>query len=565
MVRNRRLPSVMSHSFAQVPSARIQRSSFDRSCGLKTTFDAGYLIPIFCDEVLPGDTFSLKEAFLARMATPIFPLMDNLRLDTQYFFVPLRLLWSNFQKFCGEQDNPDDSTDFLTPILTAPAGGFTEGSIHDYLGLPTKVAGVQCVAFWHRAYNLIWNQYYRDENIQESVEVQMGDTTTDEVNNYTLLKRGKRYDYFTSCLPWPQKGPAVTIGVGGKAPIEGLYMNVNSSNPVGKFVLDSQSTPRVLQDLQGNKLSGIAAYNQTGKHVYVNSAWYTVTPQSEPAATLENGNYYTTQKPQIYADLGATSPVTINSLREAFQLQKLYERDARGGTRYIEIIRSHFNVQSPDARLQRAEYLGGSSTPVNISPIPQTSSTDSTSPQGNLAAYGTAIGSKRVFTKSFTEHGVILGLASVRADLNYQQGLDRMWSRRTRWDFYWPALSHLGEQAVLNKEIYCQGPSVKNSGGEIVDDQVFGYQERFAEYRYKTSKITGKFRSNATSSLDSWHLAQEFENLPTLSPEFIEENPPMDRVLAVSTEPDFLLDGWFSLRCARPMPVYSVPGFIDHF
>lgn len=553
MVRNRRLPSVMSHSFAQVPSARIQRSSFDRSCGLKTTFDAGYLIPIFCDEVLPGDTFSLKEAFLARMATPIFPLMDNLRLDTQYFFVPLRLIWSNFQKFCGEQDNPGDSTDFLTPILTAPSGGFTEGSIHDYLGLPTKVAGIQCVAFWHRAYNLIWNQYYRDENIQESVDVEMGDTTSNEVNNYKLLKRGKRYDYFTSCLPWPQKGPAVTIGVGGIVPVQGLGIQWNSST--------------------GSPTLTASNWTNSPNQTYLNSTTPTnagtnqILSYGQALFMKKPGEATTDPTPRAYVDLGATSPVTINSLREAFQLQKLYERDARGGTRYIEIIRSHFNVQSPDARLQRAEYLGGSSTPVNISPIPQTSSTDSTSPQGNLAAYGTAIGSKRVFTKSFTEHGVILGLVSVRADLNYQQGLDRMWSRRTRWDFYWPALSHLGEQAVLNKEIYCQGPAVKDTqnGNAIVDDQVFGYQERFAEYRYKTSKITGKFRSNATGSLDAWHLAQQFENLPTLSPQFIEENPPMDRVVAVDTEPDFLLDGWFSLRCARPMPVYSVPGLIDHF
>lgn len=589
----------MKHLFAQVPSAKIQRSSFDRSSGLKTTFDCNYLVPIFVDEVLPGDTFSLKEAFLARLATPIFPIMDNMKLDVQYFFVPLRLVWSNFQKFCGEQEDPGDSTDFLVPQKEAPettttatpSGGYATGSLEDYFGLPTHVPGYSHSALFHRAYNLIWNEWYRDENLQDSVTVDKGDGP--DVTEYTLLKRGKRYDYFTSCLPWPQKGDPVTISIigdSGRLPVHGLGINVLNRTSGSVDPHFSVMNVKYLQDASTSGSSGYYSPDGAvhtdpqftsgdGTHSYFRSSAQPVVYWSDPQAVTAVGTsgtpFMTAQASAsnwpIYVDLASTAAVTINDLRTAFQIQRMLERDARGGTRYIEIIRSHFGVQSPDARLQRPEYLGGSSTPIVISPIPQTSATDTVSPQGNLAAYGTASNSKRVFTKSFVEHGVILGLASVRADLNYQQGLARMWSRRTRYDFYWPSLSHLGEQAVLNKEIYCQSPTVVDDNGDEVNEGVFGYQERYAEYRYKNSMITGEFRSNALGSdgnsntLDSWHLAQNFENLPVLNEEFIQENVPIARALAVETAPHILFDGWFKLRCARPMPVYSVPGMIDHF
>lgn len=523
-----RNPSVMKHRFSEVPAAEIPRSSFDRSCGYKTAFDAGYLIPVFVDEALPGDTFNLRSTLFARMATPIYPLMDNLSLDTHFFAVPLRLIWDNWQKFNGEQTDPGDSTDFVVPTMTSTAvTGYAVGSLHDYMGLPTGVAAVDHSSLWHRAYNLIWNEWFRDQNLQDSVVVDRDDGPDDPAD-YVLLRRGKRHDYFTSCLPWPQKGPGVQIPLGTTAPIVGLNMPFDG-NAAGNNFLQ-------VRDSNGD-LKGFGKGSGGTDRVY---------GFSTASGTGE-----------LVADLTGAAAATINSLRQAFQIQKIYERDARGGSRYTEIIKSHFGVTSPDARLQRPEYLGGGSTPINISTVPQTSSTDATSPQGNLSAFGTALAQGHGFSMSFTEHCVIIGLASVRADLTYQQGLDRMFSRSTRFDFYWPALAHLGEQAVLNKEIYAQGTAA--------DDEVFGYQERYAEYRYKPSKITGIMRSTAAGSLDAWHLSQDFGSLPVLDDTFIVENPPVDRVIAVPAEPHFILDGFFNLKCARPMPVYSVPGLIDHF
>ena len=522
------------HLFSQIPRAEIQRSNFNRSHGLKTTFDSGYLVPFYVDEVLPGDTFNLKATLFGRLATPVVPFMDNLYLETFFFFVPNRLVWDNWQKFNGEQENPGDSTDFLIPTLAANT--WQVGSIADYFGIPTGVnlSGINALPF--RAYNLIYNEWFRDENLQDSLTVNKGDGP-DPVANYNLVRRGKRHDYFTSCLPWPQKGPGVEISLGSTASLEGtLSVPINTlrftNNPTG-----IPSGAALAAKLNSKILNG-----------YLNSSNAFV----ENPLQIDDLDLSKTK-----VNLSQATSVTINSLRQAFQLQRLYERDARGGTRYTEILRAHFGVISPDARLQRPEYLGGSSTRININPVEQNSASNDTTPQGNLAAYGVLGDRVNGFTKSFVEHGYIIGLVNVRADLTYQQGLNRMWSRQTRFDFYWPALAHLGEQAVLNKEIYAQGTDA--------DDDVFGYQERWAEYRYYPSQITGKMRSTYDQSLDVWHLAQEFSTLPQLNSEFIQDNPPLERVLAVTTEPQILLDCFFNLNCVRPMPVYSVPGLVDHF
>jgi len=536
-----RLNSVMQHSFSQVPRAEIPRSTFDRSHGLKTTFDAGYLVPIYVDEALPGDTFSAQLTAVARMATPLRPLMDNMVMDFFFFAVPLRLVWDNWQHFNGEQIagslDPIGSTDFLMPTMTSTAvTGYAEASLHDYFGLPTKVPGLVHTSVWHRAYNLIWNEWFRDQNLQLPTVVDKDDGP-DSPTDYVLLRRGKRHDYFTSCLPWPQKGDSVSVPLGTSAPIEvtaGFPKNVSYIRKIsdGTGVGAGAVTADASSQLLGNAVSGYLDPNGT-----------------------------------LYADLTNATAATINQLRQSFQVQKLYERDARGGTRYTEILRSHFGVISPDARLQRPEYLGGGSLPI----VGRTETSSNASTLASVLGFGSqfqgmwptqagASGNAGGFTKSFTEHCVLIGLASVRADLTYQQGLLRQWTRSTRWDFYWPSLSQIGEQTVLNKELYAQG-----TANPTQDAAVFGYQERYAEYRYKPSQITGLFRSNATTSLDLWHLSQEFAALPTLSNDFIVENPPLSRVVAVTTEPQFIYDSYMRLKCARPMPVFGVPGMIDHF
>lgn len=545
------------HLFSQIPSTQIPRSVFDRSHGYKTTFNSGYLVPFYVDEVLPGDSFKLTATLFARLATPIVPFMDNLYLDTFFFFVPNRLVWDNWQKFNGEQKNPTDSTDFLVPTVSGT--NVQNQTLWDYFGLPTNVnEALKVNALPFRAYNLIYNEWFRDENLQESLKVQTDDGP-DNLSDYNLIRRGKRHDYFTSCLPWPQKGPGVEISLGGRAKVTG---DITLAAQYGSYHVDNGITsvsnwsaaypvnftnPVVL----GSKDQ---PWSQVPKSFPVS---FTAANPSDPGRSSFYAGRGLVLHDNMFADLSSATPISINDLRQAFQIQKLYERDARGGTRYTEILRSHFGVISPDARLQRPEYLGGSSARISINPVQQTSATNDVTPQGNLAAYGVVSDSFHGFSKSFVEHGYVFGFVNVRSDLTYQQGLNRMWSRQGRFDFYWPVLAHLGEQAVLNKEIYAQGTAD--------DDKVFGYQERYAEYRYYPGQITGKFRSTDPQPLDSWHLAQKFSSLPTLSAQFIQDNPPIERVVAVTSEPQFLFDSYIRLKCARPMPVYSVPGLVDHF
>ena len=521
----------MSQSrFSNVAQVKTQRSKFNRSHNHKTTFDANKLVPVFVDEVLPGDTFKMSATTFARLATPIKPSMDNLHMDVHFFFVPNRLVWDNWERFMGAQDNPDDTTDYRIPVK--PCGWPTvddhTNSIEDYMGIPFIDNVNQGFFFANelpfRAYNLIWNEWYRDQNLQDSVEVTTDDSSS--TNPFVLLPRGKRHDYFTSALPWPQKGQPVSLSLAGNVPVE-------TDGQSG----DSVTVGDALNDTQGRSLDAENAL----PNLLVGAA-----------APVENINLFT--------NLDDVTAITIAQLRQAFQLQRFLERDARSGTRYIEVIKAHFGVTNPDFRLQRPEYLGGCHENIRFTTIAQTTQTltDST-PQGNLAAMATVAGKKRCFNKSFTEHGYIIGLASVYADLTYQQGVNRMWQRETRVDFYWPVFAHLGEQEIYNSEIYAIG----DDGTQ--DKAIFGYQERYAEYRYHPDRISGEFRSGATQSLDVWHYAEDFSALPVLNGAFIENNAPVKRNSAVQTEPDFIADFYFGLESIRAMPLYGTPGFVDHF
>lgn len=518
------------YKFSEVPTASIPRSVFNRSHQYKTTFDAGYLIPFYVDEALPGDTFKCSTTVFARLGSLEKPIMDNLYLDVFFFAVPNRLVWDNWQKFCGEQIDPGDPTSFTVPQLLCTGA---TGSLGDYMGIPlggATVGGamhtVNSLAF--RAYNLIYNEWFRDQNLIDSVVVDKDDGTDDEAD-YVLLKRGKRHDYFTSSLPWPQKGAAVELPLGTSAPVD----ITGAGDPTFDHADKTASTMRSRQ------FTGIMETSDLNPNATDDLTW------NDPALTG-------------VADLSAATASTINALREAFQIQKLLERDARGGTRYVEILKSHFGVTSPDFRLQRPEFLGGGTVPVMVHQA--VSSVTDVGYVGDLGGFATGTGGGIGFMKSFVEHSMIIGIVCARADLTYFQGVNRMWTRQTRYDYYWPALAHLGEQAILEKEIFALG-----IGGGGADDGVFGYQERWAEYKYYPSMCTGLFRPTATGSLGFWHLAQTFALGPDLNEVFINEDPPVDRVINVPTEPHFLFDSYMRVETARPMPTYSVPGLIDHF
>lgn len=573
---------VRGHRFSDAPAMYMKRTKFDRSHVYKTTFDSGKLIPVFVDEVLPGDTARMSVNYFARLATPIKPIMDNIYLDWFFFFVPNRLVWEHWQNFCFEQEDPDDSTDYVIPTTSANDNANNKflGSLWDYFGLPVNttsgVTGVSALPF--RAVFLIWNEWFRDENLQKSIKIQKGDanevldsarkseqpswvftTDTTIVPGHACPPRGKRHDYFTSALPWTQKGPGVSIGLAGTASI------VDPSPDTG-YLLHNTSPQLAAVSAYGGDASGSGggrfAHGDNSITIkrpgndYSTVGGFAGNYGSETIVSAQAASAYLGS--DSYVDLDTSSMFTINSLRTAFQMQKFYERLARGGSRYTEVLRSFFGVVSPDARLQRPEFLGSFTKMVNVNPIAQTSATDNTSPQGNLSAYGVTAAKFHGFTKSFVEHGYIIGFVSARADLTYQQGINKMWLRSTVYDFYWPTFAHLGEQAIELREIYAQGTEA--------DTTVFGYQERYAEYRYKPSQITGKFRSSVVDgTLDVWHLSQFFSNAPTLNEEFITENPPIKRIVAVPSEPEFLLDVGFHYTTVRPMPMFGTPGLVDHF
>lgn len=525
---------ITQNTFAQVPNVNMARSQFDRSFAVKDTFDFDLLVPIFVDEILPGDTCNLQVNTFTRLATQKVPIMDNMYIDFFFFFVPNRLVWNNWERMNGAQTDPGDTTDYIMPIVAAPAGtGVVVGNLYDHFGIPTGIPLLEWQNLPARGYNLIWNDWFRSEDLQDSAPVDKDDGP-DAYTDYELLYRGKRHDYFTSCLPDPQKGPAIELPLGTQALVKsfGTPPNVN-----GFIARDASNA---------NTLGSVTGFTTTAGTGYL-------------IANPSGANAYFDPNGFLYADLSTATAATINQLREAFSIQSIYELDQRGGTRYVEILKAHFNVVSPDFRLQRPEYLGGGSTRINSHPVAQTSPTSGSNPQGQLAAFATQStqGENIGFTKSFVEHGYVIGLAAARADITYQQGLNRMWSRSTRFDFFWPKLQELGEQAVLNKEIYAQA--------DANDDLVFGYQERYAEYRYKPSEIHGEFRSTFATPLDFWHMAEEFGSLPALNTAFIQSNTPIDRALAITGAPQLLFDAYFRYIHARPIMTYSVPSTLGRF
>lgn len=526
--------------YSQVPHANVPRARFKRDYSLLTTMNEGDLIPIYCDEVLPADTAKINLNALMRMSTPLYPVMDNCYCDFYFFFIPSRLLWEHFENLMGQNDSTfwAETVEYTTPKTTAPSGGWNVGTLADYFGIPTGVANLQVNSLPFRAYAKVWNEWFRDENLQQPVTMSKTDATTAGSNTGTNLtdaeagglplKVCKYKDYFTSCLPSPQKGNAIKLPLTGNAPI------------VGKNVTDGENIEYSLRVVDGG--------NVRVSDFYINA----------PDIKFPNGSTRVQDESQnafLYADLGNIAATTINELRQAIAVQHILERDARTGTRYKEYLQGAWGVTSPDARLDRSEYIGGFRLPININQVIQTSATDTTSPQGNTAAFSMTTMSRNMATYSATEHGFILGLAAVRVDHSYQQGLSRMWTRSTRFSYYDPMLANLGEQAVLNQEIYAQGTAV--------DEEVFGYQEAWADYRYRTNMITGEMRSTYAQTLDAWHYADKYTALPTLSSDWIKEGTEnIDRTIAVQSDNSrqFICNFYFDQTWTRAMPIYSLPG-----
>lgn len=582
-----------SSHFAINPTINIKRSTFNRKFGIKTSFNTGLLIPLDWDEVLPGDTFSVDMSEVIRMSTPLFPIMDEIYLDTYFFFVPNRILWDHWKEFNGENTTSkwEQVTEYEIPQITAPTGGWNKGTIMDYLGIPTKIANLSVNHLPVRAYVKTWNEWFRDQNLQDPAYISLQDATTEGSNgeNYVTdaIKGGKPlpvnkyHDYFTSALPEPQKGPDALLPIADSAPVIGngkainIITNKYSPNKISPLMLAQQSggqiepqksifNPNSVDFQLTRQFLTIYGDSETPNAEQTAGAAYN-TPNSFSMSSVDaqqTKSVGLTTNPEysgMIADLKSATAININQLRQAFQILKAFEKDARGGTRYTEIIYSHFGVTSPDSRQQRPEYLGGARVPININQVVQTSSTDSTSPQGNTAAYSLTGYKGNGFTKSFTEHGIVLTLVAIRTTHTYQQGIEKKWSRQRRFDYYWPVFANIGEQPILNKEIYAQGTAV--------DNEAFGYQEAWAEYRYKPNRVSGAMRSNTAKSLDAWHLADNYSKLPTLGDEWLRETTAnIDRTLAVqsNTEDQFFGDFYFVNKTTRAMPLYSIPGLVDH-
>lgn len=557
--------NVESHFALNPTRLDLNRSRFDRSSSVKLSFNVGDVVPFYVDEVLPGDSFQIRTSKVVRMQTLLTPLMDNIYLDTYFFFVPNRLTWEHWKQFNGENTESAwiPQTEYQVPQLTAPAEGWSVGTIADYMGIPTGVKNLSVNALPFRAYALIMNEWFRDQNLTDPLNIPVDDATVQGVNTGTYVsdvakgglpfKASKYHDYFTSCLPAPQKGPDVTIQTAqlGNAPV------VPMNKPVPKDLLNypyNVYIPSGNSDFEAGYHAG-----SVHKNAFGGAYWLSDTGSSGLDSTIDNG--VVGYPANLWAQFDNTvSVATINELRTAFQIQKLYERDARGGTRYIEILKSHFGVTSPDARLQRPEYLGGSRVPININQVIQQSSTaEGTTPLGDTAAYSLTTDVHGDFMKSFVEHGFVIGVMVARYDHTYQQGIERFWSRKSRFDYYWPVLANIGEQAVLNKEIYAQGTAQ--------DNEVFGYQEAWADYRYKPNRVAGEMRSTYAQSLDVWHLGDDYSQLPKLSDSWIREDKAnVNRVIAVSDQNanQLFADIYIQNRTTRPMPLYSIPGLIDH-